>query len=549
MQTCKNCHGEFQVTAADLEFYKHFDSPPPTFCPDCRQQRRLTYRNERKFYRRKCDATGKSIISIYSADKPCKVYDQEVWWSDTWDPMQYGRDVDFSRPFFEQFDELARATPRPCIVNMSSQNSLYTNHSAYNKNCYMCINTGYCEDMFYCSNFTIYSKDGTDNLAVQNCEMCSYCIDTKKSSFSSYLLECQNCVDSAFLFDCRDCQNCFGCWNLRHKQYCIYNEQYSKDEYFAKLAQIAPQTFEEAQKTFDDFRARVNAEAIHRSTIVDFSENSFGDHLTNDRNVQDSYYTFECEDCSYCYDCGNVKTGRDVMEPLRGELQFETNGCNLGYSLMACSKCYECTSVSYSQYCWYSTNCFGCFGLRRKQYCILNKQYTKEEYEVLVTRIIEHMKKNGEYGEFFPIESTEFGYNETAAQDYFPLTREQALQRRYKWKDEETRGSVPQTFVVPDLISQVPDSITNEILACTQCGKNYKIIGEELAFYRKSKLPIPTWCFDCRYAKRIGLRAPRKLSGRECTLCGTKINSVYAPGENGPAHVYCENCYQKAIYG
>jgi hypothetical protein len=27
-----------------------------------------------------------------------------------------------------------------------------------------------------------------------------------------------------------------------------------------------------------------------------------------------------------------------------------------------------------------------------KEYCILNKQYTKEEYEILVPKIIEHMK-------------------------------------------------------------------------------------------------------------------------------------------------------------
>jgi hypothetical protein len=77
--------------------------PPPTLCPDCRQQRRLSFRNERKLYKRKCDATGKDIISIYSPDKPYTVYHQDYWWSDAWEPMDYGRDFDFSRSAIEQF--------------------------------------------------------------------------------------------------------------------------------------------------------------------------------------------------------------------------------------------------------------------------------------------------------------------------------------------------------------------------------------------------------------------------------------------------------------
>jgi Zn ribbon nucleic-acid-binding protein len=58
-------------------------------CPECRQQRRLSFRNERNLYKRDCDATGKSIISIYSPDKPYKVYNQDFWWSDNWDAMDY----------------------------------------------------------------------------------------------------------------------------------------------------------------------------------------------------------------------------------------------------------------------------------------------------------------------------------------------------------------------------------------------------------------------------------------------------------------------------
>ena len=69
----------------------------------------------------------------------------------------------------------------------------------------------------------------------------------------------------------------------------------------------------------------------------------------------------------------------------------------------------------------------------------MNKQYTKEEYEELVPKIIEHMKTPltnpllggegmSERGEFFPMHSSHYAYNETIAQDFFPLTKEQGGQ-------------------------------------------------------------------------------------------------------------------------
>jgi uncharacterized protein YbaR (Trm112 family) len=97
-KSCKHCNTSFPITDKDLEFYekispvfagKKYSIPTPTLCPDCRQQRRLSFRNERKLYKRNCDATGKSIISIYSPDKPYKVYNQDFWLSDKWDPFSY----------------------------------------------------------------------------------------------------------------------------------------------------------------------------------------------------------------------------------------------------------------------------------------------------------------------------------------------------------------------------------------------------------------------------------------------------------------------------
>jgi len=542
---CKNCGVKFQITSKDEAFYKRIDVLPPTLCPDCRQMRRIAYRNERKFYKRQCDLSGNEIISIYSPDKEVVVYGLDDWWSDKWDGLKYGRDFDFSKPFFEQFYELSKVVPRPPMVNMFSENSLYTNHSAYLKNCYMCMNTGWCEDSLYLANYNLYNKNCMDCVAIQKGELCYFCTNTKVATNSSYLYECINCHDSHFLYDCHSCNNCFMSFNLRHKQYNILNKQYSKEEYGKKIKELMSKTAEEYEKTFAEYKAMMARDAIHKFVITENCENSTGDNLFNNKNVKDSYYAFGNEDCAYCYDCGEATDSLDATEPFKGELQYETHGCNMGYGLIACSKCYECHDTSYSQYCWTSENLFGCFGLKRNKYCIFNKQYTEQEYKKLVPKIIAHMKETKEWGEFFPFTQSVFGYNETIALDYYPMTREEVLKKGWNWKEIDKKDYMPQKYSVPAFIEDVPDSIINEVLACKNCGKNFRIQHAELNLYRKLSLPIPNKCYDCRHMERMSLRNPRRLWDRKCKQCGVEIKTSYSPDRI--EQVYCEKCYLQAL--
>ena len=102
-RNCRNCKTDFTIAPEDFGFYEKMGVPAPDICHECRSQERTAFRNESVLYKRKCDLSGKDIISIYSQDKPYKVYDQEVWWGDGWDAMDHGRDYDFTPPFFHQF--------------------------------------------------------------------------------------------------------------------------------------------------------------------------------------------------------------------------------------------------------------------------------------------------------------------------------------------------------------------------------------------------------------------------------------------------------------
>ena len=133
---CKHCQQSFDITDEDSAFYdkvsptfggKKFSIPAPTLCPDCSQQRRLNFRNERKLYHRKCDITGQTIISMFSPDKPYKVYATKERFSDKRDAIEYGREFDFNKSFFQQFDELLKSVPQIALLQVGSENCDYNN--------------------------------------------------------------------------------------------------------------------------------------------------------------------------------------------------------------------------------------------------------------------------------------------------------------------------------------------------------------------------------------------------------------------------------------
>ncbi|OIO54501.1 hypothetical protein AUJ46_03025 [Candidatus Peregrinibacteria bacterium CG1_02_54_53] len=203
----------------------------------------------------------------------------------------------------------------------------------------------------------------------------------------------------------------------------------------------------------------------------------------------------------------------------------------------------------YLDHCQYCEDCFACSGLKKKRFCIFNQQYSEEEYMRLKAKIVEHMKKTGEWGQFLPPELSPFGYNETVAQEYFPLTGGEVARRGWKWHaDTESQTSNyqgPRVSLSVD-IKDVPDDMTEKILVCERTGKPYKIIPHELALYRQHRLPLPRVCFDERHLERIRRRNPRKLWTRSCMKCGKSIETTYSPDR--PETVYCESCYLKEVY-
>lgn len=553
--TCLHCQQPFDVTPDDQAFYKKispsfggqtFPVPDPKLCSHCREQRRQIWRNERKLYNRKCDLTGKQIISVCAPESEYTIYDQTAWWTDAWDELSYGRDFDFTRPFFEQYHELIKAVPRAALWNVDPENSDYNQSTGWLKNCYLLAAANRNQDCYY-GNYLNDCKDCVDNLMVKNSELCYECIECEECYDCAFCKNCNGCQSSQFLINCIGCSNCFGCVNLQRKQYYFFNEQLSKEEYEKRMQEIktgSRAVVEKLKQVMQEKTLQFPMKFMTGSR----NENVTGNSVFFSRNCESCYDTSKLENCKYAVWFHDAKDCMDVFAwGMPAELCYDSMeiGGN-AYLDLFCATCNGCKYVYYCTTCMFSENIFGCAGLRKKQYCILNKQYTKEEYEALVPRIIAHMQKTGEWGEFFPMWLSPFAYNETVANEYYPLSQAAAQKLGARWKEELSSGSYQGPEVtVPDSIDDINEDICKSILTCTDCRKNYRIINQELLFYKTHHFPAPTQCPMCRHQKRLQKRNPRRLWQRACTNCSTAITTTYAPDR--PEKVFCENCYQKAI--
>jgi len=556
MADCKQCGTPFEITNSDLEFYdkispvfnnKKYQIPPPTQCPECRRQRRRAQRNERHLYKRKGDLTGKDIIAFYPPDSPYTVYDRDTWWSNKWDPLSYGIDFDFNRPFFEQFNEMRKTVPRAALMVTNVENCPFSSYCAYAKNCYMCSSCVEAEDLLYCYQ-THESRSCVDCFRITKGEICYECVDCVDVYNCHFCRNCESGTDLLFCEDCRSCNNCIGCKNLVNAEYQILNRPVSKEEYKSTKEQL--QDWQEHEKFLETAR-EFFISLPNRATHTINCDNCMGDHL---KGCEDSFYCFDAinlEKCSYLtfIPMGALNCYDSQYSP-QGELIYECMSGTDTYGGRFILHCWHCHSIFYSEDCHSSQDLFGCIGLKQKQYCIFNKQYSKQQYEELVPRIIEYMQKTKEWGEFFPMTSSLFAYNESIAQESHPLPKEKIISSGLHWKQPDDR--MPNVTKIipsnrfPNTIEPVQDDVLDWAIRCDKTNRPFRITKQELRFYRDHKIPLPRYHPDERHKNRLTLRNPQNLWNRECSECGKAMETTYSPER--PEIVYCEECYLKEVY-
>jgi hypothetical protein len=568
IKICQSCQKEFAIEADDFSFYEKMKLPQPTWCPLCRMMRRFTYRNERYLFRRPDFHTGQDIFSGFSPGANVRTFENNFWYGTDWDPLEYGFQYDFSKTFFEQFYILQSQSPLPARSVYNLINSDYVNEASECKNSYLCFNTDYLENCAYCRKAN-HLKECFDLYECIEDELCYENVMVDKSYQTVFSMDCESCVNVSFSKGLRGCTDCFGCVNLRNKSYYFFNEPCTKEEYAEKVKAVdmsSYQATEELKGKIKGFWLQFPNKYNHNVRIF----NSTGERIFDSKNVKDSYSVKNGENLRYCQDIQATAANcyDYTVWGVGCENMYECVTCGLGsFNLRFCFNCWEnARDLEYCVYSMGSKDCFGCVGLYKKQYCIFNVQYTKEEYFALREKIIAQMNEMPyvdpqgrayRYGEFFPSIFTPVAYNESIAQDFYPLDKEKAEAQGYIWRDQIVK-EFPITIKahdLPDSVEDTGDDIVNEVIECAHCRKAYKIVALELQFYKRLGLPLPRLCADCRFVERFKLINLPELWHRSCMCvqdnhnhegtCPNEFESSYQ--SDRPDIVYCESCYQQEV--
>ncbi len=556
-QACKNCATPFECSSLDLDFLKRisptidgetYEIPAPSLCPSCRLQRRLAHRNQIYVSLLRSETTTQRLFTMYFGSPPFPIISNQEWWDEIgWSPEQHGRDFDFSRPFFEQWAELRDSVPRPALNSISGtiENSEYCNNCGWLKNCYFCFDADRSRDCMYLENLAD-CVDCIDCTATLNCELCYDCAGCSKCYNLQSSLNCVECSDSFYLKNCRGCSSCFGCMNLHRATYCFFNQQLTEEAYREQLLRLNLTSWSERgtwQRRADDLFRGLPMPHLVGTRI----ENCNGNHIHSSRNVHNSYFITSAEDVRHC---DIVKSGgRDLQDSTIAfgtpELMLETCICGLHVSrLCFCYNCWDgAHDLFYCDTAHGAQHCFGTVCMRKRSYCILNKQYSKEEYYRLLPLIINHMRKTGEWGEYFPMKLSPWPYNLSFASRYFPLTESGARGQGLAWLElplPEVSSACATAASLPD---GLPETNAAIIARCEVSGKVFRITSEEIRRLRQLKAPLPRVAYDVRMNERSARCGGLQLKQRTCSRSGQGISTVY--GEREEPVVFDREVWEK----
>lgn len=552
---CRRCGGKFSGADGEAGFLGRMAFrfgqveaaiPAPDTCPHCCHRDRMAFRNERSLYHRNSAVSGKQILSQYHPDSlrgaQYQVMTEEEWRSDVFDPFAYGREVDFNRPFFEQHFELHKAVPRMSLVNLQNENSPYTTHTGYSKSCYLLPCSENCDNCYY-GRFVQGCNACVDCTGAERSELCYECFQISNCYRCAYLSLSQNCSQCYFSEALIGCKNCLFCTNLRQAQYCIQNRPVAPEEFEEQVSKILSSAagIEQARTEW----LALIANRPRRAANIRNSEDCTGDFILDSRGCS------ACTEITSCENCCDLITGYKIQDSRRSSNVYLD--CELIYEMIGCTQIYHCAfgnyvfrsrDVLYSEFIYDSKDLFGCVGLTRGEYCILNRRYSPSEYAAIAGRLVRHMQSTGEWGRPVPPVNSPYGYNESVASDFSPLSREAAIGLGFLWRDiNKSEAAVVSSEGPPDRIDQCSAEVTAGTYRCAAGGEPFKIIARELEFYLKNRIAPPKVCPRCRHLRREALRFPAEFHDARCAECSTPVKTNLPPQMH--SSLRCEQCYQR----
>lgn len=548
-KTCPLTGRTFEVSDAEMALRKKLGvEGEPELHPVARWQILGAFWQHWALHKRKCDKTGKPIVSVFSQDCPYPVWHKDEWIKHADPPSA---EADLTKPIFPQLWELFRRCPIAHNIGAGNQNCEYTDDWWYSKNCHLCHSGLNDEDLRYCYR-VFQMKSSQCCVFSYDSELCFDLINSHKCFRSVHLFNCWNCSESKFLYDCRNCQQCMFCSNMRNKQYCFANQQLTKEKYEQRVQEWdlrSRQTYERAKKAF---REMLRTQSWHRATFIDQCQ-----------ECSDSNYVYASKGCTNCFFVDELEDCMNVLRGFGGKDSLDSVCVAVGAELVYCSttpqdKCYDVKYgynvmqskyMEYCAHCFQCQHCFGCCGLVGKKCHIFNKPYEPAEYEQKKAEVIAAMKKTGEYGQFFPPHFAASPYEESLAGFYWPMATEEGKRRGFwmREREEEREPNAQDASQVPDRSDQADEVVTKTPFWDGEAKRPFQILKEDIAFAQDLGVPLPYTYYMRRLQENFSLIPFNgELRSTACGKCSGKTQTSWPTEYDG--RILCEGCYLKEVY-
>jgi hypothetical protein len=291
--------------------------------------------------------------------------------------------------FLEQFAALKKTVPIPTLIVQSNHDVEFCDYTSFSKNCRYCFSVQDLQDSAYSE--LSHGRELIDCDRVIFSELSYEVVRGTNMYRSTYCTTSHNCSDCHFSYDLVDCKDCFGCVGLTKKQNCIFNQQYSPEEYAAKIEELRREEPDAILRRVEELLKKVPQPATHQFK----NENcDYGDFVNESQNVYWGFDVYGAQNCGYIFSVGFATDSWDctstggASQIQRDELCYEMCGTGGNYHSAFLERSQNNRYVYYSSYMRNSEECLGCVGLMNKKYCILNKQLTKEEYFATKAKIL-----------------------------------------------------------------------------------------------------------------------------------------------------------------
>ncbi|MFH1405328.1 MAG: hypothetical protein ABIH21_04510, partial [Patescibacteria group bacterium] len=510
-RTCAMLGTKWFMDQKEIEQYKKYNVPPSKFHPITRMKLMKSFFVLFDMWYNKHAETGETIISTTHPASGVKVLPDIDWFSREF--TKHAKDVDMNRSVFDQIYEMTRAVPQAANYNyVLPENSLafislgdqdsYFVLASQTKHCFYCMNAYESED----------SAELTLCTSIQN----SYNVCHSQRIFNCrFVRESYDCMSCDFIFDCRNCENCFGATNKRNKKFIWMNQQLSEDEWKKRKAKVDLSSWSSRQEYESKFK-ELMSKAIWPENFNIKAENCTGDYIVNANNVTNGYYvvdgTHDMDYVSFAFavpsnDCYLTIAPVGATDCYYSLGTKNCSWCRFGISILS-----NCINIEYCSSCKDLENCFGCVGLKKKKFCIFNKQYSEDEYWKTLDELKCKMLDDGEYGDYPPMNFTLQYVKGSGAPIVYGATDDEMKKMGANFFEPGAEGAegptvnpaeLTSTDTIPDKLEN-PEDIVGKPYFDDIYGRRYGYIRAEIDLY-----------------SRLGVAVPRKHPTR-------RINELYA---------------------